>query len=190
VDDWYGQLRADRTFVTNGPLLELRVNGQPMGSTVEVNPGDELSIVASVASSPTGERLDRLELVVHGEVVALASDVGADNSLSLDYTLAADSGVWIAARAFGIDQAKAHTAPIYVVVDERGFLKQRAVNAIIARMLERLDEFDSVQVDVGSELETWSVGEPLTNMFDAQRARILHRVDQARRVYAGLLDRQ
>ena len=96
--------------------------------------------------------------------------------------------MWIAARAYGRGQAVAHTAPIYVVVNDRGFMKSDAVADIIARMLARLDEFDTLQVDVGSELETWSVGEPLTQMFGDQRAKILQRVDEARRFYAAMLD--
>lgn len=189
VDAWYEQLAASRTFVTNGPMLQLEVNGQAMGKTVSLKPGDDIVISAAVASNPDGERLDRLELVVHGEVVATASDVSKDNTLSLEYSLPADSGLWLAVRAYGVEQAKAHSAPVYVVVDEQGFPKQAAIGDIIARMLRRLDEFDTMQVDVNSELETWSVGEPLTKMFAAQRANILQRVDDARRIYAAMLDR-
>ena len=68
-------------------------------------------------------------------------------------------------------------------------MKASAVDDIIGMMLQRLGEFDTVQVDVGSELETWSVGPPLTEMFAAQRAKILQRVDKARRVYAVMLDK-
>ena len=95
--------------------------------------------------------------------------------------------VWADARAEQ-EQAKAHSAPVYVVIDEQGFANSSAVDDIIGRMLQRLAEFDTVQVDVGSELETWSVGPQLTKMFAAQRAKILQRVDKARRVYAQMLD--
>jgi len=189
VDAWYEQLKAGRTFVTNGPMLALEVNGQPMGSTIDSNPGDELVVSASVALNTDSEQLDRLELIVHGEVVAVADDLSQDDSLSLDYSLTADAGMWIAARAYGRDQAVAHTAPVYVVVNDRGFMKIDAVTDIIGRMLTRLDEYDTLQVDLDSELETWSVGEPLTKMLDDQRAKILQRVDEARRFYAVMLDR-
>jgi hypothetical protein len=189
VNAWYEQLRASRTFVTNGPMLTLTVNGQPIGSTISLRPGEELVASTSVAANAALERLDRLELVVHGEVVAVADDVSRDNFISLNHSLVADSGMWIAARAYGTDQAIAHTAPVYVVIDERGFQKSDAVADIVARMLARLDEFDTVQVDVDSELETWSVEEPLTDMFGAQREKIIQRVDKARRFYATMLDR-
>ncbi len=189
VDTWYAQLGASRTFVTNGPMLALEVNGWPMGSTIRLYPGDDIVISASVSSNPDAERLDRLEIIVHGEFVAVADDVSRDNSFTLEHSSVADGGMWIAARAYGKQQAVAHTAPVYVVVDDRGFTKIDAAADIIGRMLLRLDEFDTVQVDVGSELETWSVGEPLTAMFDDQRLKILQRVDDARRFYAAMLDR-
>ena len=97
VDAWYEQLRASRTFVTNGPMLALEVNGQPMGSTIDLSSGDEVVVSASVAANTESERLDRLELVVHGEVVAVADDVSQDNSLALEYSLTTDAGMWIAA---------------------------------------------------------------------------------------------
>jgi len=189
VDGWYEQLRASRTFVTNGPMLMLEVNGEPMGSTIEVAAGDDIVITASVSSGPDKERLDRLELIVHGEIAAMANDASPGNSLSIEHSFTAGGGLWIAARAFGREQAVAHTAPVYITVGGQGFEKSAAVPAIVAAMLARLDEFDTLQVDVGSELETWSVGVPLTGMFDAQRQKILQRVDEARRYYAAMLDR-
>ena len=51
VNAWYVQLRANRTFVTNGPMLEFTVNGNGIGSKIELLPGDEIEVVAS-ASRP------------------------------------------------------------------------------------------------------------------------------------------
>ncbi len=188
VDAWYEQLKASQTFVTNGPILMLEVNGHRMGSTLEMQAGDDLLGRATVSMSTDVERLDRLEFVVHGEVVAVADNVSQQNSISLEYSFVPGEGMWIAARAYGVDQAVAHTAPVYVVVNDNGFKKNDAVADIVARMLARLDEFNTVQVDVGSELETWSVESPLMEMFDNQRLKILQRVDEARRFYAAMLD--
>jgi len=188
TDAWYEQLRANRTFVTNGPMLELTVNGQPVGSHLELLPGDEIEILASVAMKPDIESLDRLELIAHGEIVAVAEDVSADNSLSLTHVMRASEGVWLAIRAFGSDQAKAHSAPVFITVG-KGFEKADAVTGIVKKMLGYLEEFDTVQADATSELEGWSVMESLETMVPEQRAAILERADLARRVYASMLDR-
>ncbi len=189
IDAWFEQLKASRTFVTNGPMLDIQVNGQPMGSVIEVQPGDKIDIVATAALNPDIETLDRLELIVHGQVVAVAENELQDELLALEHSLVANKGLWIAARAFGTNQAAAHTAPVYVVLDERGFGNHEAIPEIAERMLLRLDEFDTLKVNIDDELEPWSVGEPLEAMLTEQRLHILARVDKARKVYAALIDR-
>ena len=189
IDAWYEQLKASRTFVTNGPMLELEVNGRSMGSTINVQAGDEMEIVASASLNPDLETLGRLELIVHGEVIAVADEVTRNNSITLEKSFFADKGIWIAARAYGTDQAAAHTAPVYVVIDERGFGNDEAIPEIAERMLVRLDEFDRLQINVDDELESWSVGKPLMAMLAEQRRHILKSVNEARKVYAELIDR-
>ena len=188
TDAWYEQLRANRTFVTNGPMLELTVNGQPVGSHLELLPGDEIEISASVAMKPDIELLDRLELIAHGEIVAVADDVSAGNTLSLTHVMRASEGVWVAIRAFGSDQAKAHSAPVFITVG-KGFEKADAVTGIVKKMLGYIEEFYTAQADATSELEGWSVMESLETMVPEQRAAILERADLARRAYGSMLDR-
>jgi hypothetical protein len=90
-------------------------------------------------------------------------------------------------RAYGVDQAVAHTAPVYVTTGG-GFEKWSAVPEIARRMIAKLAEFDSLEADSTLELEAWSVGEPLTRMVAEQHAAIQERVDDARLVYMRMLD--
>ena len=187
VDAYYAALRKHRTFVTTGPMLEFAVNGQPMGSSLQLPKGGEVSIVAGAALNPDIEALDRIELVVHGEVVATKNDVSADNTLSLQHTMTVEEGMWLAVRAYGANQTVAHTAPVYITTGG-GFEKRSAVPELARRMINKLSEFDTVVADETLELESWSVGEPLTNMLAEQRVKILERADEARAVYARMLD--
>jgi hypothetical protein len=187
VDSWYASLRDQRTFVTNGPLLEFTVDGQPMGSHLQVTAGGEIHVRATAALKPDIEKLDRIELVVHGDVVARSDKVTADNSLTLDRNIDVSSGIWVAVRAYGVDQAVAHSAPVYITTGG-GFEKRAAVAAIASRMIARLGEFDTVEADARLELESWSVAGPLNNMLLEQKAQILERVDEARAVYVRMLD--
>jgi len=187
VDAWYEQLKNHRTFVTNGPMLELAVNGQPMGSHLQLAAGDQIEVIASASLKPDIEALDRLEFVVQGDVVAVADGVSGDNSISLRYAVEVEGGFWLAVRAYGTDQAVAHTAPVFITTGG-GFEKQGAVAELAAKMIARLGEFDAVAADARLELEAWSVAEPLESMFREQRPQILESVDQARRVYVVMLD--
>ncbi|MDH5345473.1 MAG: CehA/McbA family metallohydrolase, partial [Gammaproteobacteria bacterium] len=188
VDAWYAALRAQETFVTNGPMLTLSVNGHGMGETLQVGPGVEISVEASAALNPDIEALARLELIVQGDVVAVAEDVAGDNTLSLSWSAPVNAGTWIAVRARGAAQTVAHSAPVYITTGG-GFEKASAVPEIARRMIAKLAEFESVEADATQELEAWSVGEPLGRMLREQRVAILERADKARAVYARMLDR-
>ena len=187
IDAYYDALRDQRTFVTNGPMLDFRVNGERPGADIELARGDDVVVEAHVSLNPDLESIDRLELVVQGDVVAAASDASADNRLSLYWTAKVLDGTWIAVRAYGVDQAVAHTAPVFVTTGG-GFEKWSAVPGIARRMIEKLAEFDTLEADSTLELEAWSVGEPLTRMVSEQRAAILERVDDARLIYMRMID--
>ena len=187
IDAYYEGLRQHRTFVTNGPILDFKVNGNLPGANLELAQGDDVIVEAHASLNPDLEAIDRLELVVHGDVVATANDVSADNRLSLFWTAKVMEGTWIAVRAYGVDQAVAHTAPVYVTMGG-GFENWSAVPGIARRMIEKLAEFETMEADSTLELEAWSVGEPLTRMVSDQRAAILERVDEARLVYMRMLD--
>ena len=189
VDGYYAALQQHRTFVTNGPILELSVNGEPMGSDMLVSSGDQLAVVAEASLNPDIEELDRLELIVHGDVVASVNLAAKDNSLTLRHTIRADDGFWLAIRAYGIDQAVAHSAPVYINTGS-GFENSTLVSELARRMLGYLDDVAVAQPDVTEELEAWSVGENLASMFVQQRLHILERAEKARLVYARMLDRR
>lgn len=188
VDAWYEGLARQDTFVSTGPLLDLSVDGKGMGAHIVASPGRRLGISASATLNPDIEALDRLELVVHGEVVAVANNVDGDNAIFLNHSLEVDGGVWLAVRAYGAEQTLAHSAPVYVTTGG-GFEKPDAVPVIAQRMIDRLTEFETVEADATVELEAWSVGEPLAVMLTGQRAAILERAAEARAIYARLLDR-
>ncbi len=188
VDAYYKALREQRTFVTNGPMLELTVNGHGMGSDIQLSPGDEISISASAQLNPDIEVLDRIELIVHGEVVAVVDEISGTNTVSLEHSMTVNEGVWLAVRAYGAEQTVAHTAPVYVTTGG-GFENRAKVPVLARRMIDKLAELDTVVADETLELESWSVGEPLTHMLAEQRIKILERADEARAIYARMLDR-
>jgi hypothetical protein len=187
-DTWFENLKLGRSFVSNGPLLSFTANGQGIGSVIEAATGDKIRIVAGASLNPDYEVLDRVEIVIHGKVVASSDSIDDANSALLSHTIEVKRGVWIAVRAYGVEQSVAHSAPIFVVTDERGFRNDRKIPEIVPRMLSRLDEFQSLEVDVEIELEVWEVGEALEKMLPVQHAAILRATERARAVYQALLD--
>jgi len=121
TESWCAGVRAGRTFVTNGPMLTLAVNGHDIGDEIAAQRGDILRIEAEAGSAVP---IDRIELIVNGEVVASADADDDGRHAALTHDLPIDGSCWIAARVIGPehdlvldpDGAFAHTSPIYVTV--------------------------------------------------------------------------
>ena len=128
-DAWAAAVRSGRTFVSSGPVLELRVDGREPGDVISLpRSGGRLSCVLRArAAQPV---VTDLELVVNGRVVAAIAASGATD-LALEQTVQFRAGSWIAARsrsaheihsAFATSMA-AHTSPIYIEVLDRPLVK-------------------------------------------------------------------
>jgi TolB protein len=117
MDRYLAGLKAGRSFVTNGPLLQFTAGGG--------EPGD----VIKPAAAPTAWRLEvastvpfeRVEVLVNGQVVWTGDGLTQPGAQTYEGTLTAPAGGWIAARVHGgvtvwpaMDSYPfAHTAPIW-----------------------------------------------------------------------------
>ena len=117
---WMEGLRQGRSFVTNGPMVSLSVDGRGPGRTLTLSNPKVLRIEARGRSL---RPFERLEIVVNGKVAASvpAQDQGRRAELSLDYP--ADRSLWIAARCMGGSPEEtsiwthplfAHANPVYI----------------------------------------------------------------------------
>jgi TolB protein len=111
-------LKAGRSFVTTGPLLDLRAGGQAPGGAITASAGSDVEWELRVASPVAAERV---EILVNGEVVWTGGAVKAGETQTSRGTLKVPSGGWIAARVHGgasewpsMDSYPfAHTAPVW-----------------------------------------------------------------------------
>ncbi len=118
---WIEGLRAGRSFVTNGPMLELAIGKHAVGDSFELDATRELHVVASAAAQFP---LDRVELIYNGRVVVTGKLTNGKLRCKIDQPLRIDKSGWLALRASGPGHADhplgsqdAHTSPIYVEVD-------------------------------------------------------------------------
>ena len=115
---WIEAVRAGRTFVTDGPLLSLTVNGRDPGSVLS-NAGQTVRIQAEACSVTP---FDRLECVYNGAVVASTEASGDPRTATLEADVSFTGSGWLAARCLeGGDGSavRAHTSPVYVRIEDR-----------------------------------------------------------------------
>jgi hypothetical protein len=140
-DAWADAVRAGRTFVTSGPILELAVDGHEPGDVLQLPSAGRLEIsVRARAAQPV---ISALELVVNGRVVAATATPVGSTELSLHETIEIAAGSWIAARsrsrheiqsAFTTSMA-AHTSPVYVEVQDRPMVPSRDDAEVVEQII-------------------------------------------------------
>jgi hypothetical protein len=114
-------VRAGRTLATNGPFVELLVDGRGPGDRIEAAPGRRLP----VAVRCQGLGVERLELVGPDGVLA-AAEAGGGAAPAIDTDVVADGSMWLCAVARGPGHPSvlgpvvfAHTSPVWIEVDGR-----------------------------------------------------------------------
>jgi hypothetical protein len=146
MDAWLEGMRAGRAFVTNGPLVELTVDGRMPGETVALPAaGGSVRVEARVRSIVP---LERVTLVFNGQPVE-EIPVGADRtSADFSRTLPVARSGWYHLRAegrpadrFPLDTAypQAFTNPVWVVVGDQP-VRDRAAADYGLRWIDRLQK--------------------------------------------------
>jgi hypothetical protein len=123
-ENWGKAVRAGRTFTTSGPLLELKVEGQPLGVEIRLpKGGGTLDVEARALST---QPFHELQIVVNGAIVARETAGAGSLSTVLHTQLRFEKSSWIAARCLSRLKVwfyepvfmAAHTSPIYIQVEE------------------------------------------------------------------------
>jgi hypothetical protein len=171
-DTWLAGLRQGRTFITNGPLLDLRVNGSEPGDSVKLERSARVHVQGKAVSRIPFEKL---EAVMNGEVVAEAS-ARAGREAVLEAEISAEKGGWIALRTAASTKTHAgykvfsHTSPVYLRVAGVNHRVPSSAAVMIAS-IERSVEIIRSYYHFGS---------------DADRALALGKFEEGRRIYARI----
>ena len=124
-DTWTAAVRAGRTFLSGGPMIEFTADGAMIGETLKL--GEHGGTVELEATADSIFPLNKLEIVQEGRVVASTENSRGAKRLNLEAKLKIDHHSWLAARC-GATQGMthhvdgwgrgmfAHTSPIYVAV--------------------------------------------------------------------------
>ena len=170
-DGWIRGLKAGRTFVTNGPLLELKVNGKAPGAALETH--GPLQVAARAVSRLPFERL---EIVRDGEVVAEQS-ARDHREVVLEGEIPVHRSGWIAARVAARAKTQAgftvfaHTSPVYYKVPGTLGRRAEAAGAFV----------DQIEASMRIVRKSYKFAS------EADKALAIGRFEQGRNVYARLI---
>lgn len=145
-DAWKQAVRAGRTFVTYGPLLEFAVEGKPAGSRLAMKKSGGTVDVTWRAASVTVP-MSRVELVVNGETresLAVKPDAAEGH-----WSVPLDKSSWLAllVRGHYPDQPEivaAHSSPVMVAVEGSPFMAAADAVSILEQIEGALAFLDTV----------------------------------------------
>ncbi|MBI3682889.1 MAG: CehA/McbA family metallohydrolase [Acidobacteria bacterium] len=141
--DWVDRYRKGYSFASNGPMIELQVDGKEPGDEIRLAGPAKVRVSAKVT---TQVPLDRLEVVMNGVSVMTRNGV-ARGELAVSGELPVNGGAWIAARALGPRHrlivndwgAFAHTSPVYVTLDGKPAARREDAQFFLS-WIDRLTE--------------------------------------------------
>lgn len=187
---WFDEFERGHTFVTSGPILGLSVNDVMMGDELYISSGQSVRIRAQATVNPDFDDLDRIELVVQGDVVHTEKNL-RKNKLTLEYSFTPRNSMWIAIRTFGKrgNPTEAHSAPVYIYVDgNRNFARKDMAVDIVNYYTDQLDKvLTSPPSWKDAETRHEFSEEELLAEYNRQLPHLRERVKAAKEKYAELL---
>jgi TolB protein len=145
VASYWSALKAGRSFVSTGPMLDFHVGKAGPGQAVPRGAGTA-TYTLDLHSAVT---VDTVQIIVNGQVVATHGGLTAPGSGRYTGTVTLPVGGWVAARVVGAptrawpgmdSYAFAHTAPVWI--DRVGSTEPAAKLAAARDLLRALDVAD------------------------------------------------
>jgi hypothetical protein len=175
VEAWIEAVRGGHTFVTNGPLLSLTVEGEGPGAVLRAPPEGRTVQVRAAARSAAA--FEQLEILAGGTVVAGKPTSGNRREAAVEAEVQVQEPTWIAARCWSKEVggdgqcAFAHTSPAFVEVEGKGPRADEAAAGELLAVLQRTREWVVREARCPTEHHR----SHLAWVLDAAHEQLLHR---------------
>lgn len=142
IDAWFKSFGSGQTFVTNGPMLELLVDGQLPGSRIEKRAGEKVTITGKVFGHPKIGIPDSLMLISNEGVLKTIENPDGKAELEFQFETDVSQSRWFLLSTRCTNSAMAMTTPVYVIVNGRPHWCPERGPAIIKKQLEAIQEIE------------------------------------------------
>ncbi|CDX24951.1 conserved hypothetical protein [Mesorhizobium plurifarium] len=122
-DTWMNAVRCGHTFVTTGPLIDLDVDGKPMGSRIGL-PSSGGTVTVSWKAASVIVPMTRIDLVVNGEVKESRTVRPGEDAGRWPVSIQRSSWIALIVRAKYGDKPEiiaAHSSPVMIEVEGSHF---------------------------------------------------------------------
>lgn len=194
-ESWCDGLRAGRSFMSSGPLLEFDIDGAGIGDTLCLVRNDQKLGLRAVARSIFP--IFSLEVIHCGRVIAAAESAHGVNELRIEQEVTVSGPGWMCARVGGgpdelthhrdeITRAiMAHSSPIYIVSESGEAMHEEAALRRSLILVEQGRSYveSTASVDLGPDIMHHHGGghrEYLLRPFDEARERLAARLRSGR----------
>jgi hypothetical protein len=141
VKNWSKAVRRGNTFMSSGPLLFFKADGQAPGSEISFRAGS--GRIEVDARAHCAAPMHRLEVVCNGKVVASKVEERGSRELHLKDSVEVSVPGWLAARCWSRfvssgSRIAAHTSPVYITVPGRELFSAPVASYMI-RLIDGAD---------------------------------------------------
>ncbi|MFI4912221.1 MAG: CehA/McbA family metallohydrolase [Sedimentisphaeraceae bacterium JB056] len=190
-DKWFQGLKDGKTFVTNGPIIDFRVDDAIPGEEIHTNSNRKVKVYAKAMGIPGITSPKELQVIRFGEVYkSKISDDPQKSILEMEFEMDTEYGCWIALKAISHNEAQAHTTPVYIIRDGYRFWDVTKAQKVIDRCY---GVFDGMEAELKNFMQQHESGNfPPSNLYGPHLAETapgaLENFEVVKKIYAELED--
>ena len=208
-EKWLDGVRNGRTFVTTGPMVEFRVNGEDIGSDIVLEHVAIVEIEGAAHFNPKRDDLAFLELLQNGNVIGRFSRVEGASKIEFRVNQLVNETSWFAVRGYGTElnlgagaspfhfadfnpTSNVHSAPIYVSLKHGAAIEKSVQSRNVARSwLARLEDLETMLTEtnlaqLAQRLETPNFDAVPEDVLRKNRSAILDEIEEAKGFFETL----
>ncbi len=110
-DSWLEAVRRGKTFVTNGPVIGLTIDGTEVGGERRLSAPGAVQVIGFVRFDPGRDDVSRLELIRAGDVVQQVEAASEPGLMEIAMTVPVAESTWFALRAGGEKRGESRINP-------------------------------------------------------------------------------